>query len=90
MPDPMQFASAITTERDVDSASAALTDEIHAQIPVPELDFAMAFFSADFASVAPSGADRLNTALNPRVLIGCTSEGVIGGSAAAAGCAIRL
>jgi small ligand-binding sensory domain FIST len=78
MPDPMKFASAITTERDVDSAAAALTDEIHAQVDLPELDFAMSFFSADFAAVAASGADRLNTTLNPRVLIGCTSEGVIG------------
>ena len=78
MPDPMQFASAITTEQDVDSAAAALTDEIHAQVDLPELDFAMSFFSADFAAVAASGADRLNTTLNPRVLIGCTSEGVIG------------
>ncbi|HEX7589118.1 MAG TPA: FIST N-terminal domain-containing protein [Anaerolineae bacterium] len=78
MPDPMKFASAITTERDVDSAAATLTDEIHAQVDLPELDFAMSFFSADFAAVAASGADRLNTTLNPRVLIGCTSEGVIG------------
>ncbi len=74
----MQFASAITTERDVDSAAAALVDEIRGQIDAPDFDFAMAFFSADFAAVAPSGTDRLFTALNPRVLIGCTSEGVIG------------
>ena len=77
MPDPMQFASAITTEQDVDSAAAALTNDIHAQVDISALDLTMAFFS-DYAAVAPSGADRLNTTLNPRVLIGCTSEGVIG------------
>jgi hypothetical protein len=80
MPDPMQFAAAITTEWDADFAAAALTDEIHAQVDVPGLDYAMAFFTADFAAAAPSGADRLNTALDPRVLIGCTS--------AARGCTI--
>ncbi len=78
MPDAMQFASAATTEQDVDCAAAALVDQIRAQIDAPEFDFAMSFFSANFAAVAPSGADRLHTALNPRVLIGCTCEGVIG------------
>jgi small ligand-binding sensory domain FIST len=74
----MQFASATTTELDIDGAAAALIDQIRAQVDAPEFDFAMAFFSADLASVAPSGADRLCTALDPRVLIGCTCEGVIG------------
>lgn len=78
MSDEMRFASATTTERDMDRAACALADEICAQIDTPAVDFAMAFFSADFASVAPAGADRLYTALNPRVLVGCTGEGVIG------------
>ncbi len=78
MSDAMRFASAITTEYDIDRAACALADEIRAQIDLPEFDFAMAFFSADFGVVAPAGADRLRTALNPRVLIGCTCEGVIG------------
>jgi len=77
----MQFASATTTERDIDHAICALADDIRAQMDAPELDFAMAFFSAGFAPVAPSGADRLHTALNPRVLLGCTGEGVIGRNA---------
>lgn len=74
----MHFASAVTTDRNVDRAACALSDEIQAQLKDAPIDFAMAFFSADFAPVAPSGADRLYTALNPRVLIGCTCEGVIG------------
>lgn len=78
MVDEMQFCSAATTERDVDHAVVALAGEVCAQVDAPAFDFAMAFFSADFASVAPSGADRLYTALNPRALIGCTGEGVIG------------
>ena len=78
MSDAMQFASATTTEQNIDGAAAALVDQIRAQTDAPEFDFAMAFFSANFAAVAPSGADRLRTALNPRVLIGCTCEGVIG------------
>ena len=78
MSDAMQFFSAITTEYDVDRAAADLVDQIRAQTDAPDLGFAMVFFSANFASVAPAGADRLYTALNPHVLIGCTCEGVIG------------
>jgi small ligand-binding sensory domain FIST len=78
MSDAMQFFSASTTEHDVDRAATALVDQIRAQTDARDFDFAMAFFSANFTSVAPSGADRLHTALNPHVLIGCTCEGVIG------------
>ncbi len=74
----MQFASAATTERDIDRAVLALANEIRAQIDPPAIDFAMAFFSADFGLVAPTGADGLRAALSPRVLLGCTCEGVIG------------
>ncbi len=78
MSDAMQFFSANTTEHDVDRAATALVDQIRAQTDARDFDFAMAFFSANFTAVAPSGADRLHTALNPHVLIGCTCEGVIG------------
>ncbi|MCL4393506.1 MAG: FIST C-terminal domain-containing protein [Chloroflexi bacterium] len=73
----MQFASAATTERELDRAVRALADEIRGQIDSPAFDFVMAFFSEDYSAVAPSAADRIHTALNPRVLVGCTCEGVI-------------
>ncbi len=78
MSDEMHFASAVTTHRDIDRAACALADEIQAQLAGASIDFAMAFFSASHAPVAPAGADRLYTALNPGVLLGCTAEGVIG------------
>jgi hypothetical protein len=53
MSDPIQFASAITTERDVDCAATALVDEIRGQIDAADFDFAMAFFSANFARWLP-------------------------------------
>lgn len=76
----MQFASAATTEQEVDRAVRALAEEIRTQIDSTAFDFVMAFFSEDYGAVTPSAADRLHTALNPRVLIGCTCEGVIGKS----------
>ncbi len=76
----MQFASATTTEQDPDAAIQALAREIRAQINAPAfaVDFAMIFLSPHFARVATFIADRLRAALNPRVFIGCTCEGVIG------------
>ncbi len=78
MPDTMQFASAFATERSVDSAIQALTWEIRAQANLSSLDLALVFLSSHFGPVTALVTDRLRDALNPRVLIGCTCEGVIG------------
>ena len=74
----IKFASAITTERDIDHVVQSLEQDIRAQIDSSELDFLFVFFSSQWATVAPAIADRLYTVFNPRLLIGCTCEGVIG------------
>ena len=78
MPDEMKFASAITTERDIDRVVQALEQDIRAQMDFSELDLVVVFFSSHWSTVASAIADRVRTALNPRLLIGCTCEGVIG------------
>ncbi len=78
MSDPMQFASASTTERSVDSAVQALTQGIRAQTNLPAFDLALVFLSSHFGPIATWVTDRLRDAFNPRTLIGCTCEGVIG------------
>ncbi len=76
MESQMQFASATTTQSDPEDATRELAREILGQVNAP--DFAMLFLSPHFAPAAVSIADQLRAALSPRVLIGCTCEGVIG------------
>lgn len=78
MTDTMQFASATTTERGIDSAVDSLMHQVRAIGDFSICDLAFAFISSHFSPVAPFIADRLRAVLAPRVLIGCTCEGVIG------------
>jgi small ligand-binding sensory domain FIST len=78
MPDEMKFASAITTERDIDRVVQSLEQDLRTQMDFPELDLVVVFFSSHWSTVASAITDRVRTALNPRFLIGCTCEGVIG------------
>ena len=78
MPDIMQFVSASTTERSVDKAIESLTQQVRAQTDSIQFDLVMLFLSSHFDPIAPLVSDRLRDTLNPRVLIGCACEGVIG------------
>ncbi|MBI1881850.1 MAG: FIST C-terminal domain-containing protein [Chloroflexi bacterium] len=78
MDNQMLFASAITTERDVNEASRMLVEQIRAQIAGRSPDFVLVFLSPYFRIVVSDLADMLRAKLNPTVLIGCTAEGVIG------------
>lgn len=78
MTDTMQFASATTTERGIDSAVESLIRQIRTTNDFAACDLAFVFISSHFSPVAPFIADRLRDELQPRVLIGCTGEGVIG------------
>ncbi len=78
MPDTMQFISASTTERNVDSAVQGLTNQILAQTSDLNFDLVVLFLSAHFDPIAPFVSDRVRQVLHPRVLLGCTCEGVIG------------
>jgi small ligand-binding sensory domain FIST len=82
----MLFYSAKTTDTQVDAAIASLVEQIDAQAilqlgddpPSGWLDLVIAFVSSHFTSSMRSIVDGLRSELQPRVLLGCTAEGVIG------------
>jgi small ligand-binding sensory domain FIST len=74
----MQFAAAISRAEDVEIAAQDLIDSIRRQMP-GEVDFLAVFLTYHHREDAVALADRLSYDLTPRVLIGCTCEGVIGG-----------
>ncbi len=78
MENQMRFVSALTTAEDVEEASLALIDQVNEGLPGQPIDFALVFLSPHFAPMAPQLIDELQTRLQPRVLLGCTGEGVIG------------
>jgi small ligand-binding sensory domain FIST len=65
----------------LDEALDSLVDQVKAQFPgeeEPILDLALVFLSAHFTQEARKVAEGLLAYLQPRVLLGCTAEGVIG------------
>lgn len=78
MENQMLFASALTTEREIEQASRQLAEQINAQMADYPLHFALVFLSPHFRLVVAELASRLRVELNPGVLLGCTAEGVIG------------
>lgn len=78
MEDEMAWASATTTEENPDAAVRDLTAQLRGQTDGQTLDCALVFLSPHFRRRASSVASGLRAALTPRVLLGCTAEGVIG------------
>jgi small ligand-binding sensory domain FIST len=76
--DQMVFASATTTERSVDKVIEALVSQVKAQVEEHPLDLALIFLSPHFRLVTGDIVKQIRTILKPRVLLGCTGEGVIG------------
>ncbi len=78
----MRFASGITTEDTVERTLPDLLQQIQAQfgreLGSAGIDLALFFASAQLAEVMPEIAAGLHDGLNPKVLLGCTAEGVIG------------
>jgi small ligand-binding sensory domain FIST len=74
----MQFAAAISRQEDSYEAAHYLAASIQRQLP-GEIDLLAVFMSADYRDQAETLAAQLRQALSPRLLIGCTCEGVIGG-----------
>ncbi len=69
----MKFVSAVTTESEVDQAIASLVEGLGETGP----DLLVVFISAHFTYVVREIVDGLQAALQPRLLVGCTAEGVI-------------
>ena len=74
----MQFAAAITRAEDSDEAVQHLVLSLRRQFS-GEIDLMVLFLSAHHRDAAGKIATLLRRELSPRVLLGCTCEGVIGG-----------
>lgn len=74
----MHFASAITTQRNTSDAVRSLVNDVRAEMKGRAIDVALLFLSPHFAHLTAEITDHLRAALNPRLLLGCTAEGVIG------------
>lgn len=74
----MQFAAAITRCENVSDAAAHLVESIRRQMS-GEIDLLVVFLTPEFQDDAQQLSRSLRLALAPRVLLGCTCEGVIGG-----------
>ncbi|MBS0152211.1 MAG: FIST C-terminal domain-containing protein [Nitrospira sp.] len=76
----MQFAVALSRQVDTDAAALEVAAGIRARVAGAPIDFACVFFSAHHAE----GLDRLATVLTgtlrPKLLLGCSGEGVIAGA----------
>ncbi len=72
----MPFAAALSTES---RADRAVTEVLSAALQLPDRpELAIAFYSPHHADAMPAIAARLQRELEPRCLIGCQGEGVIG------------
>jgi small ligand-binding sensory domain FIST len=78
MAQPIQFASALTLETDLKKAALELADEFERSLGAGPIDLLFVFPSSQYAAEAPTLLDRFRDVLSPKVLVGCTGEGVIG------------
>ncbi|RMF05917.1 MAG: hypothetical protein D6768_00215 [Chloroflexi bacterium] len=74
----MRFASALTTEPQVETAGRQLVAQIAAQMDDHPVDLLLVFVSPHFRTTATRLSQILNNELSPRVMLGNTAEGVIG------------
>src|SRR5579862_9433226 len=71
----MRFISTIS---DLESTAAAADEVAAAASGLKTCDAAFVFFTAHHRDEAKHLMEKLQSALNPRMLIGCSAEGVIG------------
>lgn len=74
----MQFAAAVTRAESTDQAAIDLVKSLRRQLP-GEIDLLCVFLTGEHRDEAGALADQLRYELGPRVLIGSTCEGIIGG-----------
>ena len=76
----MQFAVALSKAVDTESAARAAAEDIRAQLNAAPIDLLCVFFSNHHAAEADILAHVLTGTLHPRLLLGCSGEGVIAGA----------
>ena len=75
----MQFAVSLSRQVDTEAAAVEVAAGIRAGLGVAPIDLACVFFSAHHTEGADRLADVLTGTLHPRLLLGCSGEGVIAG-----------
>jgi len=76
----LHFAAALSKRSDTEAAARDLADEVQARLGTANVDLACLFFSSHHAARAEVLAAMLTQSLQPRLLIGCSGEGVIAGA----------
>ena len=74
----MQFAAALSRRRDTDEATQEVIASLRRQLS-GSIDLLTVFFTGEHQERAAQIGQQIRQTLNPRVLIGCSAEGVIGG-----------
>ncbi len=74
----MRFASAISRREDVGEAADQLITSLRDQLR-SEVDLVLLFLTYHYRDSADYLTERINSELSPKVLLGCTCEGVISG-----------
>lgn len=76
----LRFAAALSKRSDTEAAACDLVDEIRSKLESTPIDLACLFFSAHHVRHAARLASTIHRRLSPRLLIGCSGEGVIAGT----------
>jgi len=75
----LRFASTLTRDTEPGAAALALIDGVRRELGSHTIDLAFLFVSAQYGQHLRELTAVLRHELNPRILVGCTGEGVIGG-----------
>ncbi|HJU03587.1 MAG TPA: FIST N-terminal domain-containing protein [Nitrospiraceae bacterium] len=76
----MRFASVLSRDVDATAAGHAVAHATRRELDHRPIDLACLFFSSHYAERSAELSDAVYRTLAPRVLVGCTGEGVIAGS----------
>jgi small ligand-binding sensory domain FIST len=76
----VQFASAVSKEMNAAEAGRTLAGQIECILQNGPIDLACLFLSSHYAEHAEELSSTVFDRLSPRVLLGCTGEGIIAGS----------
>jgi small ligand-binding sensory domain FIST len=75
----MKFSAALSRERDGERAGTAIAQSARRTLDSQQADLACLFFSAHYNESVDELVQAVRRELQPRLLIGCSGEGVIGG-----------
>jgi small ligand-binding sensory domain FIST len=75
----LKFAAAVSREQDSQAAGSAVAQAVRIHLEGKPADLACLFFSSQYAETAGELVETVRDELGPRLLIGCSGEGIIGG-----------